>query len=259
MTKNSNRFVPPYNETYAELYNELWPLNPTFIKESEFHIETIKRFIAPDGSWLDTGCGTGYFLSQFRGFKRAGFDKSEPMLRKASEANPDAEFLSHHDISKPNQKWNNKWSLVTCTGQPWSYLRRIDLIETTVKNLYDWTEQVNGKCILTPVDVLDMFNLRPEYVFELKKHLSTPTTMNAIVWSHKESETMHQHENLMYPNFDQWVRWFSIYFNQIELIQWPIEGYNIPRRCLVCSRKKEKPNDKEPTLIGFEDYIKKHH
>lgn len=247
----SKNHVPPYDDAYAEAYNSLWPQNPSFQKETAYHIETLKTIIKPDSNWLDAGCGTGFFLSHFNGISRAGFDLSMPMLEKAREVNKDALFFENHDISESKEVWNGQWDLVSCTGQPWSYLPNIKLIAKTVENLYNWTKAGSGVCLLTPVDVMDLFNLKPDYAFSNQQLETNTPTANAIIWSVHESEASGKHDFLIYPNFDQWIRWFSMYFNTIEVLHWPIEGYNIPRRCLVCRDKKEKPNMKEPNLIGI--------
>jgi len=250
--RNRRGHVLPYDDAYAENYNETWPQNPAFLKETEYHIDTLKNIIEADSKWLDASCGTGYFLSHFNGIPRAGFDLSESMLEKAREANKDAMFFEKHDISEPNEAWNNQWDVVSCTGQPWAYLNTIDLIAKTVQNLYQWTKSGSGICILTPIDMIDMFNLRPDYIYSNQEfEKSVPTAINAIIWSLHETQTASKHNFLIYPNFDQWIRWFSLYFNTIEVAHWPIEGYNIPRRCLICRDKKEEPNMKDPTLIGL--------
>ncbi|MCB9185948.1 MAG: class I SAM-dependent methyltransferase [Flavobacteriales bacterium] len=250
--ENNKYHIPPYSEEYADRYDGLWPENPDYEKETRFHIETINSLITPNGQWLDVGCGTGYFLSQFKGVKRAGIDISEPMLNKARTSNSDAMFFKTHDICESNVDWNDKWDLVTCTGQPWSYLNHIELIKQTVENLYTWTRKESGVCMLTPIDVLDMFNLKPEYWYS-NSHFqkNVPTAINAIIWSLHEIDSGSKHDHLIYPNFDQWIRWFSLYFNTIEVTHWPIEGYNIPRRCIICRDKKEEPNTEEPSLIGI--------
>jgi SAM-dependent methyltransferase len=242
-------FVPPYDRDYARKYNAAWLENDLFKVEVQHHVETLRTLIRPRMTWLDCGCGTGYFLSHFKGVDRAGFDLSETMLEVARESNPDAQFFERHDIRLPKPEWNGRWDLVSCTGQPWCYLDRIDEVAQVVKNLYDWTAR-GGTCFITPQDVQDVFGIRVGYDFAIEQ---AANHMNAVIWTCVESGDNIKHTCMIYPNFDQWIRWFTLYFSELEIGKWPAKSCHIERRYLLCRKKKETPNAEPPTIVGVEN------
>jgi SAM-dependent methyltransferase len=250
MEMSNREFVPPYDEIYSKQYNSRWQNNELWAREAEFHIETFRELIGSDTKWLDVGCGTGYFLSKFSGTYRAGFDLSETMLDVARTDNSSAVFFKKHDIIEPNPDWDNKWSLVSCTGQPWAYLKSIEKFEQVVKNLYSWTAN-HGICLLTPIDALDLFGLKPDYRFDTKDIENLRSVMKAVIWTCKEEDGL-VHENLIYPNIDQWVRWLSFYFWEIELKGWDVKSYGTRRCYILCKRKKAKPSNDLP-IISFDE------
>lgn len=244
---NNKKFVEPYNDDYAKMYNHIWPQNPIHKDEANSHIETIKSLLTLNTRWLDAGCGTGYFLSHFSEISRAGFDLSETMIEIAKNANPGALFLDTHDLSKPNSEWNNNWDLVTCTGQPWAYLGSLELIEKSVENLWSWVSS-GGKLFLTPLDIQDLFGVEVKYHFTEEEAQSVNSLMNAVISTYNESNEV-GHLNLIYPNLDQWVRWLGKFFGKIEIGTWDnVQSYSFPRRYLVCSNKKSKHDNVKPLL-----------
>src|SRR4051794_568056 len=122
MKTTNTRAGGPYDEYYASLYDSIWGKNTIWKAEAKFHIQTIAELLKPDTKWLDAGCGTGFFLSQFPEVSRTGFDLSSAMLKEAQKANPSAEAFHQMNLMDDKPEWVNQWGLVTCTGQPWSYL-----------------------------------------------------------------------------------------------------------------------------------------
>ncbi|MEZ5346258.1 MAG: class I SAM-dependent methyltransferase [Pyrinomonadaceae bacterium] len=242
---SSNSNEPVYSEKYAERYDDIWINNEIWKPETKQHIETLRSLLKENTKWLDAGCGTGYFLSCFPKIERTGFDKSEPMLNQARKANPDIE-LKKIDLRKRVDEWEGKWDLVSCTGQPWTYLPLLSDIYTAVRNLAAYTNN-DGKLFLTFFDISDFTeNHLPQF--------NTPAAIpesqffvNGIIWSLNENGT--EHKDMVLPNIDQWIRWFSEFFMQIEILHWErLPHLRISHRSFLCSIKR-KPGNTEPSKI----------
>jgi len=70
-----------------------------------FEVKTLGKLIKEVDNWLDVACGTGYFLSQFKDIKRAGFDISPSMVKIAQRVNPDAIFVRVADYRDDFPEW----------------------------------------------------------------------------------------------------------------------------------------------------------
>lgn len=249
-------FVSPYNEEYSKSYDSLWSDNPLWKEETDFVSSLIGSLLQDNTRWLDAGCGTGYHLKQHNTVYRAGFDLSETMLDIAKNNNSNAAFFELHDISKEKKEWNNNWDLVTCIGQPWSYLDNIRLIEKTVRNLYDWTSD-NGVCLLIPDDVQNDHELK--YNFFINEQIES-NYLNALIWTCKTKAG--DHDYLIYPLLDQWIRWFSLYFSEIRIEYKKFYTHTVPRTYIICSKKKLIPTIEQPNIfIGefkLEDIVDKY-
>jgi len=224
----------PYDDEYAASYNERWSRNEAFRPEFEHNMATLRALISPQTAWLDAGCGTGVFLSQFPGIKRAGFDRSAAMLTEASKANSSDVLLRQLDLRERADDWVEKWSLVSATGQPWTYLPTMQDIHLAIDNLAAYTA-ASGTCMISFYDLSDFTS------HQLKTHYSEEELGNSfyvsgIVWNHREDGYLHRH--MLLPNADQWIRWLSHHFLHIEVRPWPVVGLRISRRVLICSQKR---------------------
>src|SRR5688572_6663998 len=103
-----------YDRDYAGTYDQRFIFAEHTAPNARRELELIGELLAADGaSWLDIGCGTGWFLAQFPGVKRAGLDLSAAMLELARERSPDADFRQG-DFREPVPEWQGAWSLVSC-------------------------------------------------------------------------------------------------------------------------------------------------
>jgi len=248
MQNDNTGIAGPYNDEYASSYNNIWIHSDAWAPEARNHVKTISELLTPDTNWLDAGCGTGYFLSQFPGVNRAGFDLSQAMLKQAGKANPDIQFLRQMNLLDEASEWNGMWKLVTCTGQPFSYLATVNEAEKVATNLANWTSK-DGKCVVTGVDINDFtYNELPAYYSEADIQEDIPF-IPAVIWSLKEAGEV-THTNMIAPGIDQWVRWFSKFFHKIEVNCWPHDPpfLRVPRRIVICSEKRDA-NDKRPATI----------
>jgi SAM-dependent methyltransferase len=244
----------PYNEVYAEKYDDIWRKGKSaFLGESNFNIEVTGRILKDASNWLDAGCGTGYFLSQFPGVKRAGFDLTPAMLDVAAKANPDAMFFKQHDLRVMNEEWKGKWDFVSTTGMPWCYLNTMDEIELCLKNLVSYVAP-GGKLMLEPLDISDLLPIPfPQYYTEkdLPEHVPVIT---GVIWSLKENGVFHN--NMIFPSIDHWIRWLSEYFLEVEILacgELSPPAFN-PRRLFVCSKLRPR-GDQSQTKIIDHPYI----
>src|SRR5205085_11504339 len=98
---------------YAAAYDDKFLHAALARPDSEFEIATLAKLLERGGPWLDVACGTGYFLSQFANFERAGLDLSPSMLRLARARNPQASF-HEGDFREPRPHWSGQWALVSC-------------------------------------------------------------------------------------------------------------------------------------------------
>lgn len=238
-------YVYPYDKNYSKNYENLWINYPLYKNEKNIILRTLSNYlIDSERTWLDAGCGTGFFLNYFNQIKtKAGFDKSETMLEIAKSKNSNTLFLEQHDISNSNSKWNNQWDIVSCVGQPWSYLANIQLIEKTVYNLYNWTS-IDGICILTPDEVIHKSS------YDFLNNANASFFLNATIHSYID-HGCGEHKHLIFPFIDQWVIWFSKYFKKINLNIYDTKN-EINRKCyvLICENKKSIPNNDD-----FDIYI----
>lgn len=245
---DTKEYRKPYDPEYAEKYNEIWIENQLWAPEAKHHINTLKELITTETKWLDAGCGTGYFLSNFPGTVRAGFDLSESMLEQAKKANPDALFFKQANLAVEIPEWNNRWDLVTCTGQPWTYLSSLAEIGKAVKNLSGYVNE-SGKCLLPFFDLTDFtHNTIPIFNRESEIPDDHPY-ISGVIWNARDNGV--SHEDMILPNMDQWIRWFSQYFTKIEVLRWPHDQphLRIPRRVLLCSGKRLDRDLSEAIII----------
>ncbi|RQP15177.1 MAG: class I SAM-dependent methyltransferase [Parapedobacter sp.] len=249
METTYHRIDGPYDEHYASLYNQIWCENPIWQTEAKLHIKTIADLINPSGKWLDVGCGTGFLLSCFPDADRVGLDFSNAMLEQARKENPNVSFV-HQSMSEPNAELERVgFDLVTCTGQPWSYLPTLEAIEDAVANLASWTSK-DGKCMLTPIDISDFMPNQLPVIYDLNQLTNNTTHITGIHWILKEMDTVYHH--CLSPNLDQWIRWFSKHFRKVEILKWPHEPdfLLIPRRVIVCSQKRDVGDDSAATIVA---------
>lgn len=253
MTQTTSRKGGPYDDYYAPLYDELWSRNPVWKAEVKFHTQTIGDLLKKGNNWLDVGCGTGYLLSQFPKTDRTGLDFSMAMIKEAKKNNPEVNFIEQSMLDS-NPSLDGAYDLVTCTGQPWSYLSNFEEIEKSVANLASWTSS-NGICMLTPIDMSDMIEIQLPKVYDLSQVPNQSSLIRGIWWTYKELDSVYH--NCLLPNIDEWVRWFAVYFKKVEILYWPHDPAEMiqPKRAVICSQKREVGNDDPVEII---EHIRPH-
>lgn len=241
-----------YGQDYARAYEEIWQRNELWVPEAEHHVRTLRELVDPAERWLDVGCGTGYFLSQFPGVERAGVDLSPSMLERARANNPDALFFREGDIVDDVEEWHGAWDLVTCTGQPWSYCKTMDEIRQVVANIAAWTAP-GGVAMLQPGDLTDLNGCRLDYDFGTDRPAPGTTRITGAIWSHWEEDFTHL--DMIWPSLDVWVKWFAEHFADVEVIHWPWDPpppiLHWPRRVII-ARAKRAEGDDSPATIHYQ-------
>ncbi len=231
---------------YAKDYNELWHLGGEWAGETGHHLDTLRSLIGPDTRWLDVGCGSGFYLSQFPGVVRGGLDLTPEMLAEAASGSPDAEVFRQGDMRDDVEEWHDSWDLVTSTGQAWTYVDTVGEVHTVADNMARWTAP-GGKVFVQVVDLLDFADATLPYNWTGER-APYETFVSGTVWSTWDGEKIH--EDMIAPSLDLWVQWFSKHFKRIEIIRWPHwpAVVRVPRRSILASEKRAAGDD-GPTVV----------
>jgi SAM-dependent methyltransferase len=234
-----------YDPDTARTYNERWHGNP-WGNDTQHLAEAIGRRVHEGVRWLDVGCGTGHFLSRFPGIQRAGTDLSPSMLAEARAASPDALFFEEWDFRNDNPAWRDGFTLITCTGEPWSYVDTIAETERFVANLANWTAP-GGTCLLAAQDPLDLTGMRLPYYIPGEPGFPGEITLKAVVWSMSDRSHEHipeigvkWHHDMVWPLLEHWIATFGLYFRTIIIETLPHDPpwLNTPRRVLIAKDKR---------------------
>lgn len=244
-----------YDQHTAKTYNERWHGSPW--GNDTLHLaEAIGRRVHPEVRWLDVGCGTGHFLSRFPGIERGGTDLSPSMLAEARAANPDAAFFEEWDFRKERPEWRDGFTLVTCTGEPWSYVDTISEIEQVVANLADWTAP-GGVCLLAVQDPQDLTGMQlPAYV-QAEPGMPGEIYLKAVVWSLVDRSHEHLpevgakwHHDMVWPLLEYWITMFGKHFRTVIVETLPHDPPWLPTpRRVVVAKDKRRPGDTDPVRV----------
>jgi SAM-dependent methyltransferase len=234
-----------YDESYAESYNDKFLTNPFSKVSVDFELNVLSELVKDDTTWLDVGCGTGYFLSRFPSHKRAGMDISPEMLTVARKANPDAMFFKEGDFRLDVPEWHGQWSLVSCMWYPYSYVESLPEVEQVIQNMVKWT-QPGGTVFLPIADLDDLRHATPHVPY--KKHEEVYGGMISITgytWTWVEGEDQKTHVNMVAPHLDHVIQLMEPFFETIEVVRYPpaYEGW-VSRRAIL-ARNKNQPDENQ--------------
>lgn len=206
-----------YDEEYASLYNERFLLGDTYRPTTEYEVSILHGLLEPGASWLDVACGTGYILSRFPMFDRAGLDLSPAMLSVASQDNPGITFILGDFLAK-RPEWRERWDLVSCMWQAYSYVDTIDEILRLIRNLATWTA-VGGTCFIPVCDLESLCATDVPFRSWLDT-LDGTLQIDAVVWSCLEPSGK-THISLIAPHREVFVRELQRYFESVEAVSYP--------------------------------------
>lgn len=230
-----------YDEDYAEEYNQKFLLNDWSKHNADFEQETIRTLLSEIGEgakWLDVACGTGYFLSRFPNVERAGLDISPAMLKVAKQANPNALFVQG-DYRDKRPQWEEKWDLVSCLWWAYCYVESLSELETVIGNFAYWTSE-RGVCFL-PVcepEEIGTGELKLPYICSNLGGNGGTVQFEGVIWSWIDEESGKRHLNLLAPQLEYMLSLFKKYFEQVEVVKYPLfKGAR--RKAIVAGSKKQ--------------------
>ena len=239
---DKNDVLKIYDTEYAQQYDQRFLLNSSSKIDADFEQETIAKLLSEIGegaAWLDVACGTGYFLSRFPSVKRAGLDISPAMLKVAKQSNPDASFIQG-DYQDKRPQWEDKWDLVSCMWWAYGYVESLPQLEAIIENLADWTSE-RGGCFLPVCEPagLGSGEVRLPYTCKNLGGNGGLVHFEGVIWSWIDEELGKQHLNMLAPQLEYMVALFSKYFNQVEVIEYPLfKGAS--RKAIIARSKKQK-------------------
>jgi len=231
-----------YNDDYAQSYNQKFLLNNLSKIDADFEQETIRKLLGEIGEgvkWLDVACGTGYFLSRFPNIERAGLDISPAMLKVAKQANPNALFVQG-DYRDKRPQWEGKWDLVSCMWWAYSYVESLSELEKVVENFAHWTSK-RGICFLPVCDPAELGagELKLPYTSKNIGEAGGYCRFEGVIWSWIDEEAEKHHLALLAPQVEYMVNLFKNYFEQVEVIEYPLVK-GAQRKAIIARYKKQK-------------------
>jgi SAM-dependent methyltransferase len=236
-----------YDYTYANDYNERYLSNPFSKVTTDTELNVLKSIIHPSARWLDLGCGTGYFLSQFPGIQRAGLDVSPEMIKLAGESNPDALFFKQGDFRQDHAEWLGAWTLVTCMWGAYCYVDTVQEAEQVIQNMIRWT-QTEGTIFLPVIDFADVRPFLETPYEQVLDILGGVVAITSITWTWEENGKIHEH--LVSPHIEHIVNQLKPFFNKIEILRYPPYKENwVSRKAILATGRRSIKNAEQPADI----------
>jgi tetratricopeptide (TPR) repeat protein/4-hydroxybenzoate polyprenyltransferase len=256
---DKNNVLEIYDDNYAQEYNQKFLLDEASKQNADFEEETISKLLDEIGegaTWLDVACGTGYFLSRFPNIERAGLDISPAMLKVAKQENQNA-LLVQGDYRDKRPQWERQWDLVSCMWWAYSYAESLSELEKVIENFANWTSK-RGICFLPVCDPMELGagELKLPYI---SKHIGEAGgyyQFEGVIWSWIDEQAEKRHLNLLAPQLDYMLALFKKYFEQVEIIEYPLVA-GAKRKAIAarCKKQKESPettaNMAIPTASSF--------
>lgn len=243
-----------YDQATADTYDERWHGEPW--GNDTFHLaQALAPHIHKDTRWLDVGCGTGRFLSDHQGVERAGLDLSPAMLEHAKSANPDATF-HEADFREDIPEFHDAWTLVSCTGEPFSYVDTLAEVERLVEQMARWTAP-GGTSLVAIQDITDLTGMSLPYEIPGNPGFPGEITIKGLIWSmvdRSDPKRPRDHEDLIWPTLEHWIAMFSRFFARIVIEHLPHDPAWLPtpRRVLIATEKRVS-GDISPAQVTFVD------
>ena len=226
-----------YDRKYAVEYDSRFLVSEYAKVSSDFELSILKKIIRPKSSWLDVGCGTGYFLSFFQNIRRIGIDISEEMLRIAKDRNHDAKFING-DFRKVLPEMNEKWNVVSCMWTPYNYLESMNEFDFFLSQLVRVTAE--GGCLFIPV--VDLEDLRPHTVVDYNMYSEIHkgnVKLTSTTWTYEEDNGK-IHKHLIAPQIGYFIEALNGFFEKIEVVNYPVYQEGWVSKKAILARNKNK-------------------
>ncbi|MCB1025375.1 MAG: class I SAM-dependent methyltransferase [Acidobacteria bacterium] len=242
----TNKVIELYDEEYAEAYDDRFIHTEGYKHVTDFEIELLKGCLDYSENWLDVACGTGYFLSQFKGKERAGIDLSPGMLKLAKSRNEDALFIKQQDFRFENPDFDAKWDLVSSMWGAYCYVESMTEINKFIKNISDWTSD-DGICFLPIIDLEDVLYWREslQYCNPDIQIFGGPSYVNGVIWSYTDNLHNKHHENMIAAHTEYLTEQLAKQFSRIDIVYYPPYPPPIPgqRKGLIATGKNGKVSE----------------
>jgi SAM-dependent methyltransferase len=224
-----------YDRQYVAAYDDRFLSRGLCRVDTAFEIKVLAEALAKADTWLDVACGTGYFLGQFPGRRRAGTDISTAMLDQARAVNPDAEFHVH-DFRQPRPEWQDAWDLVSSMWYAYGYVNTIGEFDRLLDNLADWTSPEGAL-------FLPYFNLNGLWETHLPHDFPTPFApskifVTGLIWNYQDDGKLHQ--DMIAPHADHIRAGLEKRFERVRVIAYPpaMPGWQLVRRAFLAEGKR---------------------
>ena len=225
-----------YDRAYADSYDAKFIHRDICQSDASFEVKVLAKALERRPSWLDVGCGTGYFLSQFPGHHRAGLDISAAMLERARAASPDATFYQH-DFRLPRPEWQNAWGLVSSMWHAYGYVDTLNEFEQFLNNICDWTA-LDGSLFLPYLDLNGLWETAlpfdmPNPYQPAKVHIM------GLIWTYIDADKVHR--NMIAPHAEHIRGLLQRRFHQVNVIDYPpaMPGWQIVRKAFLAEHKRK--------------------
>src|SRR5215468_5302609 len=241
---NVAEVLATYDDSYARRYDESFLLTPDhgFLGKTLFEVGLLRQLTSGAASWLDVGCGTGYFLERGRGrpdISCAGLDLSPAMLAVARSRNPDA-LLVQGSFLEPRADFHGRWEVTSCMWGAYGLQETLADIETLIMNLAAWTA-AGGQCFM-PVFDLSLFEdrrVRGVLIPGVELDLTRDR------WSFREPDGK-THRDMLAPPVTAMADMFRRHFGEAEPIPYPIspgQEDGLPMIAIIATKRKSAAGD----------------
>jgi SAM-dependent methyltransferase len=234
-----------YTSEYAKSYDEEFLTNPFSKLSLDFEMNVLKKELNPDSTWLDLGCGTGYFLSQFPGIKRAGLDISPGMLQQAMKVSPDSVLFKEGDFRERMPEWDSKWSFISCMWGASHYVDSIFEVENVISNIINWLSE-DGSFFLP---ILDLEDIRPNKHITYKEDngiYKGSIYVTSVTWRWVKKDLNHVHEHMVAPHIEHFIELLKPHFDSIQILRYPpyVSGW-VSRKAILAKGKRKAITGRE--------------
>lgn len=237
-----------YDDEYAATYDATHLFGEWNRASLEWQLSLLQELTTDARSWLDVACGTGWFLSQFPGVRRAGVDVSPAMLGVARERNPGVQLVEA-DYRAARPEWNDQWDLVSCMWWAYCLAESMAEIRQLVARMAEWTSPV-GKVFL-PLCNVQKFDRQRIHLPYVDPTVPGRIMITGITWTWIQ-ENGKRHDDVVSPQVEHMVAMFREHFEDVTVVEGNLEaigeGWRV-QDVLIASRKRRVASPDEVLMV----------